>query len=412
MASTIRDIAITTAKGRAATMAAKDYGSTRLWDAMWNGNTWADYSKWDKRTLIEQGYERNPPFAFAANMLAQTAASIPIYVEYKQNGRTVQTYDHPILSMLERGDDAWEERLLMSLLYEIVCGEAYDLVDFSITSPRRPLRLIVMPSQFTDPIRGGFRNPIRGYRYQEFATEEFAADEVIMYKRPSLSEYFHGQSVAVPLAETIDLFNFATTWNKNIAMKGGYPPIVAKTKGDQVRANQFKKSWESQGGANRVAELRVIPEDVIFEKIHNTPHEAEWKEAILLSMRVILMGLGVSSSLANDAANKTYSNYQEARRALYLEGGIPLARKRYAKINRALSRYYTDDPEICLDVDKIDAIQEDRHRAAQRVSLLVKDRILTPKQGAEDLGYSYEGDHAENMQNNPIYSPPPQPPQP
>lgn len=372
----------------------KGYLPSRIWRAMNIGNTWADYSRWDKERLIVQGYERNPAFFFAANLVAEITSSVPVYVEYEVKGRKEQTYSHPILNVLEMGSDAWRERLKLSILYEIVTGEAFDQIVMTSTLPRpRPLGLIVMPSQYTDPIRGDYRQPIIGFRYNEFGNEVFSPDEVIMYKLPSLSEYFHGMSPGIPLAETLDLNNFATTWNKNVAMKGGVPPVYARIAGDEAEAARTQAWWQSQRGANRSADLMVLPDTLSeLKKLNETPHDAEWSQAYIISLRAILMALGVSSSLANDAANKTYSNYQEARKALYQEVAIPHAERRYAKITRALSKYYADNPKICVDKDKIDAIGEDRMIAARRVSMLVKDRILTPKQAAEELGYTYEVD--------------------
>jgi phage portal protein BeeE len=108
----------------------------------------------------------------------------------------------------------------------------------------------------------------------------------------------------------------------------------------------------------------------------------------MVSMRMILMSFGVSSELLNDAGNKTYSNYREARKALYMEASIPMARKIYGAITKQLSKYYDDSPVIRLDVDRIESIQEDRGFAAERLTRMVDAGIITPNEAREELGYS------------------------
>jgi phage portal protein BeeE len=109
---------------------------------------------------------------------------------------------------------------------------------------------------------------------------------------------------------------------------------------------------------------------------------------------MIFMSLGVSSELMNDAGNKTYSNYQEARKALYMEACIPLARKLYGTITRSLQPFYNDNPKICLDVDAIEAIQEDRGLAIQRLQAAVTAGLITPNEARQELGYATLDDPA------------------
>src|SRR5690606_13843512 len=161
--------------------------------------------------------------------------------------------------------------------------------------------------------------------------------------------------------------------------------------------------WMQQGGAVRAGELRVIPDTVSeIKKLSDTPHDAEWSNAYIASLRAILMSLGVSSSMANDAAMKTYANYKEARASLYSDVVIPYAERRYDRLSRKMGKYYADNPKVMIDKDKVDAIGEDRMVSARRVSMLVKDRIITQRQAAEELGYTYEvEDTAQAQQAEP-----------
>jgi len=368
----------------------KSYFPSRVWNAILWGRGWEDYSKWDKQKLIEQAYERNPTFYAACNLIAETVADIPIYIDYKR-ARTQSSYEHPILTLLDRSDNGRKTFVERMILYLVVTGEAYSQIVFSHDDKdKRPIGLIVLPSQFMNPIQGDYRKPVNGYLYREMEDVMFENDEVIAVTQINLREYFHGLSAGVPLAEMIDLNNSAITWNKNIAQAGGMPPIIAKAPGiTQAQSQELKDRWEqTSGGANNAHRLKVVSDNLTFEKLTDKPNEAEWEKAIMMTSRMILMGLGVPSELMNDAQNKTYNNQKEARKALYMEACIPLARKFYGALTHSLQKYYKDNPVICLDIDSIEAIQEDRALVIDRLTKAVAGGILTPNEAREELGYA------------------------
>jgi len=387
----LKDIALQTAKQRS--YSAKSLPS-KLWGAIVvEGNR--SSPRWNKKQLIEQAYERNPAFYAAVNIIAQTVASIPVYVEYKVDGKTKTTSDHPILKVLERGTGR-EELIEYLVKFLLTTGDAYAQIVFA-DSERRPIGAIVMPSQYVDNIEGNLMKPIRAYSYMQHKEIIFDESEVIHIYNPSLSRYFEGMSPGIPLQENIDLNNAAITWNKNIALGGGVPPLVAKASGmSPEQAQEARDAWQAQRGANNSHRLAVISDNLELTKFDISPHDAEWEKAVLQAMRVIFMTLGVSSSIMNDAGNKTYNNVHDSRKALYQEGSIPLAKKIYAQIVRKLSPYYRDMPKIVLDVDNIDGIQEDKKMQAERLVRLKDAGIITANEARVELRFPLSPDEEAN----------------
>lgn len=360
---------------------------SRVWNAIVWGQGWESYNRWDKKKLIEQGYERNAPFYAAANIIAQTVADIPVYVDAKKNGQTIQTAEHPILSLLER-DMSRTEFIERMTLYLVVTGETYAQIVFS-EGRVRPLGLICLPAQNINPIMGDAFMPVKGFRYTDKNTVDFMLDEIIYINKPSLRDYFNGQGPGIAIAELVDLNNAAITWNKNVALSGGVPPIIAKGPGmTKEEAQRVRDGWEQQNGANNSHRLKIVSENLELSKLNDNAHDAEWSKAVEMSMRMIFMAFGVSSELMNDAGNKTYSNYREARKALYMEASIPLARKIYGAITKKVAHFYRDSPKICLDIDKIESIQEDRGFAVERLTKAVMAGIITPNEAREELNYT------------------------
>jgi HK97 family phage portal protein len=380
---------------KSTSQARKSVLPSRLWNAVIWGHGNTSSKRWNKRQLINQAYERNPAFFAAVNIIAQTIAEIPIYVEYEENGKVKTTSNHPMLRMLERNSTR-EELIERLIKYFIVTGDCYAQIVKS--NDRRPLGLIVVPSQFMENIEGDFRKPIAGYRYVEKEEVLFKEDEIIHFYNPSLDRYFDSISPASVLSEYIDLNNASVTWNKNIANGGGIPPLVAKGEGlTAEEAERLRDSWQEQSGANNSHRLKIMSENLTLEKMSMTPHDAEWSNAILQAMRVIFMTLNVSSSLMNDAGNKTYNNVHDSRKALYQECAIPLARKLYSTMNRKLQSYYKDSPRIILDTDNIDVIQEDKRLQATRLVALVNAGLMTQNEGRVELRLPTSQDESADL---------------
>lgn len=386
MRKSIRDISISTVKQ-------KKHLPSRAWNAMvWK--SWRASSRWDKKQLIEQGFERNPPFYAAAKIIAQTVASIPLFVEYDHEGKRRRTTDHPALKAMER-DCSVEEFVERLTLYLIVTGETYIQ---KIFKSNRLLGMITLPSQYTTPVLGDQYNPVQYYEFSYQKEEKFSVNEIIAIINPSLSNYFSGLSAGVPLSEVIDLNNSAVTWNKNISQAGGLPPIIAKANSttDSDTAQELQDSWRRQSGAQGSHLLKIVGADVEIQDLSTNPNDAEWDNALKTSMRWIFMCLGVSSSLMNDAANKTYNNVKESEKALYTHACIPIGKKIFRNISRGIKTHFADRPEIMMDVDGIEALQENRKDLSERVVKEVDSGLITRNEGRVQLGHPPINDDIAN----------------
>lgn len=363
---------------------------SRAYSAMvWKN--WRGYSRWNKTNLIEQAYQRNPAYYAACNIIAQTIADMPVYAEYEKNGKTIKTAKDPILSALERGGSR-EELIEKVVLYLLVTGESYMHALFS--EDKRLLGFVNLPSQYMTPVQGDMYKPISHYEFYNKGKEVFGIDEIISILKPDLEGPFKGMSPGVPLAELIDLNNAGITWNKNVAVNGGLPPVVATADGsmDESEAQEIKDWWKQQSGADKSHELKIAANGLKLENLSTTPHDAEWVEAILSSMRMIFMAFGLSSSLMNDAANKTYNNVKDSRKALYTDACIPIAHRIYRAISRFCSPYYKHRPEIKVDESNIEALQEDKNTQADRLAKLVDSAIMTRNDARKELGLPLSGD--------------------
>jgi len=385
----------------------KFMGSRLFRTILWGAGA-TDYSKWDKRKMVEQAYERNPTVAAIVNSVSELVAALPVYVEYTgANYREGVTNDHPILRALDRNTGGRSQLINITAKYLLVTGEAYLLK--SLFSEERPelMGFTVMPAQFTNPIQGTPIHPVRGYEYIENGRETFTADEVVYIRKPSLSEYFHGHSPVTPLAETIDLQNSAITWNKNVAKRGGMPSLLVNMPGiSPEQARQWKVDWTTVNGGAVNAGLPAVDggRDTKYLNLNFKPNEAEWAKAVEITNRIIAMGYRYPSELLNDPSGKTYANVTEAVKSVYRDLVLPLAELIYGEISRDCSQYYADKPYIRIDVEKVQALIDDKTTLMDAVVRATGGPVLTVNEGREVLEYkpSEEERHNQIADSKPV----------
>lgn len=371
---------------------------SRVFSAILYGNGYTDYTRWNKRTMVEQAYERNPVNAAITDRIAGLTANLPIYVECTSvNGKRVQSYSHPMLDALKRSEGGFRQIVDTLSRFIDVTGEGYLQ---KLMSGDRVIGLVILPSQYTNPIQGTPYDPIKGYEYLQYQRITLKANEVIYIRRQSLSEYWHGNSQTIASAEVIDFQNAAITWNKNLAKRGGQPPYVIKMPGATAPEVQaYKEGWmQINGGANNVGAPAVDTGDAteIAQGINFKPNEAEWSKGVELATRMIAMRRGFPSELLNDPSGKTYANVTEATKTLYRDVIIPQGELIFDAISRDLGKYYKDDPKICIDFAQIPALAEDRKALIERVIRATGAPVMTVNEGREELKLPETGNPTHN----------------
>ena len=372
----------------------KYLGSRAFAGILWGRNS-TTYARWDKRQIIEQGYNRNPVFSAICDRISDLIADLPVYIEYmNKDGKAGQATRHPLFDAMERSDNGYQALMKRIALNLKATGESYIQKLTIETAPgkKKLVGFVVLPSQFCNPIQGDPMRPVIGYEYIENGRVVFAVDEVIYISNPSLTDYFHGNSPGVSLAETMDMQNAAITWNKNISVGGGMPSLIIKAPGITPEDSQkLKDDWVTINGGAGNAHKPVVTgggEDMQILNMNFKPNEAEWGKGIEMATRLIAMRMGYPSELLNDPSGKTYANVTEATKTLYRDVVIPDANRILSALNRSCSMYYDDRPKIIIDKDKIDAMGEDRKLVAERLAILVREGIIDPNEAREELNYS------------------------
>jgi hypothetical protein len=106
-----------------------------------------------------------------------------------------------------------------------------------------------------------------------------------------------------------------------------------------------------------------------------------------MSILEICAAFGVPPEIVGYGENKTYSNYQEARRALYEDAVIPMLNKIRDKFNADLVPKFGGNLYLDFDLSGIEALQENRDAVYTRAENAYKSGLLMLDEARFEIGY-------------------------
>lgn len=182
----------------------------------------------------------------------------------------------------------------------------------------------------------------------------------------------------------VDAENEGLTLMKRMLQRGFAPGWIEAREDSQWADTQVAQLKE------RIKHSKTAGEELFLEnaKWHQmgfAPVDSGITDQQILSKRDIASVFHVPSQLIGDAQTQTYSNYQEARRALYMEAVIPLLQQFRGDWNRTIGRALNSP--LDFDKDSFDAITAARQEATDRVVKLFTSGLITQAEGRSDLEY-------------------------
>jgi HK97 family phage portal protein len=363
---------------------------------------WTD-ARFDK--LAEEGYNRNVYVFRCVNQIAQACGGIP-WVLYRKRGQTKEIEEHALLSLLQRPNPQQGQAKFIetAIAFLMLAGNSYiERVGPKGGAPRelytlRPDRVLV--------IKGNHINPIGGYEYQVDGMKKTFEPELILHLRHfhPLDDWY-GLSPIQAAARSIDQNNESKAWNVALLQNGARPSgaLVTEQNFTDDQFNRVKGEVEEKyASAKNAGKPMVLEGGLDWKQIAMNAVDMDWLEGQKLSAREIAIAFGVPPELIGDSTSKTYSNYQEARQAFYMETVLPLMDWLRDEFNNWLTPLFGDRLYLDYDRDEIEAIQEDRASVWMRAITAVEKGVLTPNEAREVMGYEAHpaGDRLGDELNN------------
>jgi HK97 family phage portal protein len=168
--------------------------------------------------------------------------------------------------------------------------------------------------------------------------------------------------------EAVALHNAAAAWNlallKNAARPSGAllhdGGDAAMLSDDQFSRLRAELEAGFSGGANAGRPL-LLEGGLKWQAMSMTPADMDFAGLRDAAAREIAMAFGVPPMLLGLPGDATYANYKEASRALWRLTILPMATRMLDSISTLLAPYFPD-AGICVDVDRITELSEDRER--------------------------------------------------
>lgn len=369
---------------------------------------------WPATCHEEVEYKRNAAVFACVNAIAKAAAGVP-WICYRETRsararkmlsadnrrgtvvpfskrlarkRLEEVLEHPAGDLLRRpnpfqGGAALIEQLASSYL---LTGNAYLEGVRPGGGPARELwalrpdRVKVLP----DPV-----NFVGGYEYRVGGqVQKFPAGQVLHLKTHNPSDDFYGLSPLQAAARALATDNAAARWNLSLLVNGARPSGAFKVP-HTLNSDAFQQIRDDvediyTGTANAGRPL-VLEGGIDWQSIGLGPADMDFLNSRKLSRREIAAVFGVPPEVIGDAESKTFSNYREARKALYLECVLPFLDRLRDGLNAWLAPQFGEGIYLDYDRDQIEALQEDQAALWKRVE---DSTCLSVNEKRVALGYS------------------------
>jgi HK97 family phage portal protein len=345
----------------------------------------------DYAGLAREGFLKNAIAYRAVRLVAEGAASLPLLVYEGDAERD----PHPLRELLARPNPRADGATLFEALYVhlLLAGNAYLEAVTLDGRPRelyvlRPDRMRVVPGSEGWPEAYEYTVGGRSVRFRQ----EGAAPPILHLALTHPLDDHYGFAPVEAAAVAIDTHNAASKWNKSLLDNAARPSgalVYAGPDGALLSDAQFERLKHElettyQGSANAGRPL-LLEGGLDWKAMSLSPKDMDFLALKHSAAREIALAFGVPPMLLGIPGDNTYSNYQEANRALWRETVIPLASRIASAIGQWLSPTYGDELRLAVNTDSIEALGADRAALWQRIA---DATFLTLNEKRIALGYS------------------------
>lgn len=358
----------------------------------------------DYRNFAQEGYQKNVVAYRSVAIVARGVAGIPWVLYKKGTGkgskRRQEVEDHPILTLLARPNPMMSQTDFMEtwMSFKLISGNGYvhsvGPGNGKITElwTMRPDRVTIVPG-------------VRGYPAAYVYTignkdTRFLVDQVKLRSPVLHWKYFHptddwyGLAPFEAASMGIDQHNAAVRWNSGLLQNSARPSgaLVATVsenstgKLGQEAFERLKQQIEDKyTGPTNAGKPMILEGGLDWKPFSFSPQQMEWIENKATSARDICFAMGVPPMILGIPGDNTYSNYKEARAALYEETIIPEHDSAKDQLNTwLLPAMNGDGYELDSNKDAIHALAPRRQEVWDKIE---QASWLTVNEKREATGY-------------------------
>ncbi len=329
----------------------------------------------DYAAFAREGFMQNAIVYRSVRMIAESVGNVPLLV---YDGSTELT-DHPLAALLRHPNAAATSADFLEQLigFLLVSGNAY-LEAVAIDNEIRELHAL-RPDRMT--IIPGADGWPEAYSYTiDGRATRIAGDAIPGVRKILHIKLFHpvndhyGMSPIEAAAGAIDLHNTAAKWNKALLDNSARPSgaLVYTARDGNLTSEQYdrlKRELESGfQGAIAAGRPLLLEGGLDWKSMSLSPKDMDFLEAKNAAAREIALALGIPPVLLGIPGDNTYSNYQEANRALWRQTVLPLVNRIAAALTGWLGHSFAPSLTIKPDLDAVEALNPERDALWSRLN--------------------------------------------
>ena len=372
-------------------MALKD-----AWAALWRRETKASAAGpliamqhpgravWSPRrfdAFADEGYRKNVVAFRAINQVARAAASVPWRLFRRGRAGRRALGEHALLDLLARPNPTMAHAEFVEAVtgFFLIAGNSFVEAVPGTGTPRelwvlRPDRMKVIAGPTGLP--QGFAFNLGGAERRWEADPVTGRSPILHLRSFHPLDDWYGLSPVEPASFAIDQRNESDKWNMALLQNGARPSgaLVYQPQGgaaanlsDEQFARLKQEIADQYSGARNAGRPMLLDGGLNWREMSLSPKEMDFLEARHAASRDVAQAFGVPPQLLGIPGDNTYSNYQEARLALWEETVIPLLRHLRDEFNGWLAPLFDDALELDIDLDEIPALTLRRERAWARL---------------------------------------------
>lgn len=380
------------------------WGKSQLFDIVIRNNTNSAIYPDTNSTYYVNTFTQNGDVFSVINKICEPASRVPVL---QVNKKTLEDQPGKALDLISRPNpfQSQQEFIYSALVMKLLFGETFvcnERPEFGLNAGK-PVRLDLMPPQWTEIQIGTFKEPIIGYTLNIGQTDVKYLYQDVMHWRefnPDFQltgEHLRGLSKLRPLLRAA--MTSSSGYDSMVSAfqnQGAYGLLtvlgVKESDGKysgQVRTQEqlsaLKTTWQNENAGNtKRGKLALTNKSVEWTPFGLTPVDLNILKSMNLSQGKICDAYNYPFELMAGSEQKTYSNYGEAMKAAWNNAIIPVLDGYYQKLSDwLLPMMGEEDTMFMPNYDSIPALQDDK---AQLVAWMTKAG-LTTNEIREALGY-------------------------
>lgn len=337
--------------------------------AVFVGGGGTAWSEQDLEKVAREGFEGNAVANACISGIADAVAGVDWFVEAPDGSEIPNAEKSPLMTLWNRPNPTMSRSTFLRAVstYFFAEGNAYiERTEGKVELwPLRPDRTTIHYDGRQDKIVTWYE-----YKVGAAAPTKFTAEQILHLKVFSPVDDFYGKSPLYVAAPAIDTDNEAMLWNRNLLKNGARPSGILQVEGilpDDQRERLKQMIQENWSGRNSISP-KLLENGLKWTATGLSPADMDFTTGLKVLARRICMVLNYPPELVGDSENKTYSNYMEARKALYQDVVCPFLDYLRDEFNTWLAPLFGENVKLQYDKDDIEALQENRAQMFDRVA--------------------------------------------